>query len=1043
MKRWLKEYLSYNQNIFAWIGAILTAGILCSILFVNPRVGAADFGEYDQTLYRMGLSRTKEDEEHPENRYFTNVIEEYCIEEIDPNRLMGITPTESMIYPVTAVSMICSLLHMNFNTIYLAMCYCIVITFSVYVIVKSLYGYLGSRVVLLPILFGICILHSDNVTVLNSLYSDGMVLTSMFLFLASITHGIAADTKKRAGNIIYVLLSSYLFLTSNVSMPYLAGFVFVIILCVIIKNKSEKSKFTLFLIASFVGCIVLLGSCIRFICVNEILNSNINLYAATFHGAFENVEEKEKALKDWGLSEELAADIGKSFYLSEDSYVTAPYLEKANKEIYSHISYRKLWNYYRENPSIYFKIINKNLSIAKDPNRERYLYIDRERNSLNGIQVEKLGYFPLIKQLIAPANVTILIRYVCFSLLIIAGMWINLFLHKKSKVFCYIFCCMLFLCVGRVCVTAFVYGTFENFSTMLSYDFFFDFCFALMLCEGIEILYEINRFLNEKKEYESSEPGYVTVSGGPVDFMKKIKNALYEWCDTYIFSKRKYAVLLISILAFVAMTYVFFLPDRIGAYNNGDFGRMMDAMGLRYTDYDIIHQEEQCVTKVIENYVWKEQFDWTSITVCNPTMSQVFLAVLVKMTAGILGYQYHTAYATVLYLLLMSISFAGMAYGFYTIFGKKSLYLSSALILVLFGSYNLGWFNSLFSEATEMAGFLWVLGMSLVLIVKTRGTVRWYEWICLMAGIRFFTGAKSQVTPEIMFLGIWAVILAVYHFPRNDKEKRGAFAKGILQITCVLIMVGFLVRSAVIIYQKDGAISSQDTIYSSIFSGVLLVADDPLKALDELGLDRKLIADKGKNPYLGDGAYYCQPRTEMAERMIYTKVNTFDVLNWYIHHPDKLLIMLNHAAKESAARMPDYFLYVGEKTTQEHRTVSKLNLWCYLRQFMTPFRFWQYFILYGIAVLYNVNRIIRKKTNAETKILSAFMIIIVFMAALQFPLTVIGNGFIDNIKQLFMFRLIHDVIITVMLFMIAANSYTIIRKKQFVRKNNSQEKTCH
>lgn len=48
--------------------------------------------------------------------------------------------------------------------------------------------------------------------------------------------------------------------------------------------------------------------------------------------------------------------------------------------------------------------------------------------------------------------------------------------------------------------------------------------------------------------------------------------------------------------------------------------------------------------------------------------------------------------------------------------------------------------------------------------------------------------------------------------------------------------------------------------------------------------------------------------------------------------------------------------------------------------------------------------------------LAAFYIVIILTGAMQFPLTVIGNGFIDNTKQLYLFRLVHDIVITTAVF---------------------------
>lgn len=1040
MKKWLKEYFGYTQNLIAWASVLFLAGIFYLVLFATPRIGAADFGEYDQTLYRMGLSRLAADEADTENRYFTRVIEEYQIDGVEESRLLGTTPTESMVYPVALISMVCRLFQTNFNTRYLALFYCAMVLGAIYILCKALYFRLGNKVLLIPLFSAVCLFSSDNITMFNSLYSDGMVIPSFLLFLAMYVRAIVSKQTRGGSNTIPVFITAYLFLTANDSMPYLGIVVlpFLIYMCYV-NHTSEKKKVLYHYLLSSAGCLLLTAGCFHFITENEALNAHVNLYSATFNGAFVEAEDQAEALNYFGLSAELQEDIGKSYYLSEEEYVVAPYTEKAETVLYQQLSYSKLLGYYIKHPDVFWKVLNQNLSVTKRVNLERYLYINKDGTSNPDSRVEKMGYYAFLRRFFVPESAASLFIVFGVALLGIFSIYLYQWRKKQNRFLCYFLLLLLLFTMGRLLLTTFLYGTFENTFRLYSYMVLYDFSVLAFVVSAIQILYSFSVFLNEKKEMTDrlpEEPVYAICTDGPVSFLKKKAKQALVWCDHRIFGKQKWAVLTISAMAALIMLYVLFLPERIGAYNNGDFGRMMDAMGLYYNEYDLLHQEEQYVTKITEEYVWLDTFDWTSVTTFNPTMSQVYLAVLIRLTAGAMGLNYSTIYATVIYWLLMGAAFYAITYGLYRMLGKKAVLLAGLLIPVLFGSYNLGWFNSLFSEATEMAGFLLVLGMSLVIMAKERGTVRWYVWLLFLISIRLFIGAKSQVTPEIMILGVWAIVLAFYHRSQknsgvesleqelseqelSEQEKSETVRlriKWAVQIFLVTGMVALIARSAVIIYQKDSAISSQDTTYSSIFSGVLMVAEDPVEALEELGLDESLIADAGKNPYLGEGAYYCQPRTEMAEEMIYSKVNTFNVLEWYLKHPDKLLYMLDHAAAESANPMPDYFLYVGEKTTQEHRTVSKFNLWSALRGSITPNYFWQYVVLYGAILIYCLIKLIRRSTTGKGKLLSGFMIVIVFAGALQFPLSVIGNGFIDNTKQLFMFRLIHDMIITVAAF---------------------------
>lgn len=1013
MKKWLKEYFSYGQNLIACICVLITAVALFYMLFCNPRLGAADFGEYDQILYRMGLSRTQEDLANEQDRYFTKIVTAYHIESVDDARLFGAIPTESMIYPVRLATMICKLFGDTFYLDVLTGIYCLLILLAVYLLCKGLYTYLGNKTLIVGALIILCLLHSDTTSMLRSLYSDGMVIVSSFLLLAASVKAFT-DNDKIIHNMIFWTVSAYLFLTSSESMPLLAPAVLVAGIGIgwkIYKKAAERRYMILVVLAG----LYLVISCVRFVGESEQLNSKINLYAATFHGAYLYEKDRKDAFAHFDLSEEHAQDVGKSFFLPEEEYLVAPYTKEADEVLYSKISYGKLAGFYLAHPRSLWHVIDTNLSVSKRMNTEKYLAINNGKDKVTYVNTEKLGYYPILRSILAPGTLS---SFSVWMLVLLAGI---LFLFGKQwarkrrtgyATFVMPFLCLYIwcVCISRLLVTGFVYGTFQNRSTMFGFQFWFDILVVTAIYSLCHEVAQLVSVMEQKAWEEHTEPAYVRIAEGPLSMLtRRIKRGL-SFIQKNIIEDEVKGSVFITCLAGLFMLAVLFIPERIGAYNNGDFGRMMDAMGLYYTDYDLLHQDEQYVTKVIEQYVWLDNFDWSTVTSLNPTMTQVFLAVFVKLTAGAMGFLYSTVYATVIYWILMTIGFGLTVYGMYKLFGRKTLYLSTALIVILFGSYNMGWFNSLFSEATEMCGWMLVMGSSFWLLTKARGETKWYDWLFLMSSIRFFVGAKSQVTVEMMVLAFWAMSLAVYHIPRHKETEKIVVKRYIIQIMAVLFMVILTARSAVIIFQKDNEISSGDTTYSSVFSGVLMVADDPAIALDELGLDERLIQDVGKNPYLGEGAYFCQPRTEMAQQMIYSKVNTFKVLGWYLKHPSKLWKMLDHAAEKSAEPMPDYFLYVGEKTTEEHRTVSKLNLWGAIRSSVTPRHFLSYLIWYGALVCYCLYTIFGKKKDIRVKMFCGFVITLVGAAALQFPLSVIGNGFIDNTKQLFMFRLLHDMI---------------------------------
>ena len=1041
VKVWIMEYFSYGQNVVALCTAIFAVLIICFVLFKPPHPGMMDFGQYDYILGDLGLSHTEETMRNPDKIYFVKLIEEYNIDDITLDRLISSSQTESIIYPVTVIGLFLQVFHIPFSTAYLAALYTLIIFFSTYIMFKSLYTLLGNNTVILSVLYIFCVLSGTNLIPLNSLYSEGAIYTFFILFISMTCRCICNCNEHVAKNTYLLLVSVLLFLTAGESMPFMViPIIPLVIYCIWINRPNQKNRIYEFIS----GTILLL---IVFICISHITSmprekTKERLYSATFNGAFLYAEDQKEALDYFGIDHGFADDIGKGYYLSEEDYIVAPYLEKADTILFDKITYGRLLSYYTTHPTTFVRLMNSVLKDTKQVNREKYIFdgdmnIDGQKE-----QVERFDFWQLIRPFLFGKGVTNLSIYFGFMIVLLSTL---IFIFKNRQKYllcrvCYVYLFLTILCIWNFIITIFLYGNWDIKTRLFTYIILQDWlfvCTAGLIAISVKVLSakmdaEDNQMEADNKiEQNVVELYFVKKTTWIVRFYDKVRQVL-NWFDTHILGNRKYATIMIGTLATIIMVWVLFVPERIGAYNNGDFGRMMDSMGIYFTEYDLIHQDEQYVTKVVEVYDWLDNFDWATVTPISPTMSQVFLSLIVKLTAGAAGLQFSTVYTTVIYVVLMGISITAIAWSLYKLIGKKSVLLEIFLIVVLFGSYNLGWFNSLFSEATEMAGFLMVLGSGIYMIAKERGACTWKNWVVFLASARFFIGAKSQVTIEVPFLVILALVLAIYH--RKDK-----IYKWIIQILLIGIACFFLCRSAVIIFQKDSAISSQDTVYSSIFSGILVIADDQEQALEELGLDKSLVVDAGKSTYADKSEFFCAPRTEKAEQMIYSKVNTFKVLSWYLKHPDKLWIMMNQAAKESAAVMPDYFLYVGEKTTLPHRTVSKFNIWNAIRSNVTPNTFIEYIIFYGILMILAIIQVISKKTNTRNKLMFFFYILIMCMGIVQFPLSVIGNGFTDNIKQLFVFRLIHDIVFVIALFWLFCWGYDKAKMRKEVKNDEKEE----
>jgi hypothetical protein len=455
--------------------------------------------------------------------------------------------------------------------------------------------------------------------------------------------------------------------------------------------------------------------------------------------------------------------------------------------------------------------------------------------------------------------------------------------------------------------------------------------------------------------------------------------------------------LLISVLIVFG---VLFYPTRIGAYNNGDFGRMMTAMNIKYTAEDWENSDELSLTKAVEKYDWEENYDYTKILPFHANLTQIWFSLPLKILDNIWGVGFSTVYVTIMYSVLIVISIFFIIQVLFRRFGPKVFWLATALLFILLDLVNLGWLNSLFGEGIAFVSLLMMIACLLKISDMEKGTCRW-SFLFLLFSEMLFIGAKAQytITTPLLLLGTFALFL--YHRPTKVWKKALYFVSFFMG--CVWISI-----SAVHIYQNNESISSPDTIYHSVFYGLLMLVDDPRETLEDLGLDPAMAVDTGKHAYLNKSEYYCPPRTDKAQEMLYSKISTFDVLIYYIKHPTLLWKSMDITAKAASEDMPDYTIIVGQKTTRDHDIVNRFHIWGTIRSYLVCNRFWELLLLYGMELLLILKFLLNKNRSMRDKLLLGMLLTISAIGIMQFPLTFFGNGFADNTKQLYIFRLTYD-----------------------------------
>ena len=114
--------------------------------------------------------------------------------------------------------------------------------------------------------------------------------------------------------------------------------------------------------------------------------------------------------------------------------------------------------------------------------------------------------------------------------------------------------------------------------------------------------------------------------------------------------------------------------------------------------------------------------------------------------------------------------------------------------------------------------------------------------------------------------------------------------------------------------------------------------------LAEMGLNPELKADKGHNAYSNPQEVTIKAESEEAERKIYSKINTFGVLKYYITHPEymyKAMEVTSHYAINPAVSLIQFSGGILDENVVEQ---GRFKLWEEARCFFVPHHFWGYIL---------------------------------------------------------------------------------------------------
>lgn len=1001
-----KRLFRYEDRNFAFAFTLLAGVILISILFTGKRPGVVDWGNYENTMLQAGLSYTEEVLEDTDELHYIKVIEEYEFEPFEPARFIQAKPTISLYYPVTVVRLFCQPFGILFSTANLAVVYTVMTLLSLFYIFKALYRMMGYRAAVVALWIDFMLMGSEYVAWFNSLETEACIFVGLLMFLAAILSSITTS-RGNFRTIFPVIFSGWFLLNAKelytaVMLPMVL--VLVIVLAYYHRPKEGLHSRTVIWMCVFTSLMTV--SSLNLARNSYVLGAQANRYDAVYGGLLMVCEDPEQVIADLGLPKETIEDVGKSFYLDESDYAFFPRGDAAKKPIYEHIDVSKMAGYYATHPKQFLLMLKETIPYSSTYTNNRFLYVG-EKTDENGTTVTDNFWWSLVRKILIPSNITF---YYVFNLIALLICVVYYILCKKDSIRIRIIVYIAFLCMAFTqlfmpfMLNGWGYMYKEEFSFTLMEDIILLFTVVFLM----KVAYLLGAQISEGEEAWEEE-AYLyscSVEKRPFSIWNKIKGFFQKigsTVDRTIWSHRIRATLVMTLFAGLVIFYVMFLPPRIGARNNGDFGRVMNAIGIRYTqEYRIEH--DLPTKMVVEDFEW-QYFDWNRLTYQQPALSNVYVASVLRLIDEPRGVLYSTYRASVIYALILWISFGVIFYQLYDLFGKKKFLILAPICIIMFlGKMHLGWINSLFGEGVIFVSLVAVIACSLSIINAKQGKGLWI-FIPLMFFVRMLCGSKGQMTVSAPFLILFVMILLFYHYKKAKwywKMPLLAF----VSTACVLVGI-----ASVGLYQQNDNENSALTVWQSMFTGLLVVCDDPVETLKDFDMDPRMAVDIGKHAYYEDSEYFIGPLTDKAQTEIFAKVDTMKILKYYIAHPVYLYRILDRVAGNAAALMPDWFMFLGQRNDLEHDIVNRFSAWEEFRAGIVPRYFLSYVVIYAIMICNTVLCMWkdRKKDCSKTQLLRIFFLLITILGIVQYPLSAIGNGTADNTKQMYMFRLCFDI----------------------------------
>ena len=990
----------------SWFSIVLILLMVSFCLFVGfsrkPSVYPIDYGQYERLLKQYGLTWTDEDIKLGDLQY-SRPITTFDYTHFSWSNLLTPYPAGSLIYLISIVRIFTEPFGKQFTVDGLAFVSAVVMALSVTLISFSLRQLLPRGWFVPAIIYCILAINGNFCALFRGLYSEGPAIVFSLLFIAIVLYTWSVPKKSRRRWIIPVNLVSILFLKSYSQIVVFLLPVLVVNICLFISSERLFSKNSGIFVVSLIILFSGITSSARLLLSDPDLFSNASVYESVFNTMLPAADNPEILLLEFGLDKSYLEDIGKSYYQKEETYVHNPRDPEAADHIFTKIRSKDLFIIYFLHPGLFEKVIKHiPVSINNGFENSRNLELSVSKDGFAATRTES-GLFFILWQFFPHSYTLFLIVRLLLGILYL----LCFFLRKNTK----------WLCLGLFSLSSVLFLPFSlilnGYSQAQQYMLYQVFLCVILWTEliiGIVIFIPV---MTQWLTVFSNNPYYVRTS----EFLPVELNVLpvfavriFKKVIGFLSESRKRLVITSAAVSFLMLSLTFIPLNHPVSINNGDYGRMMEQLDLTWSGSVYFDTAEQAGQYAIEEFGYTHSWDLLKLTPIKPTFSLYWFASIVRLLTEPFGKPFSTLLLAWVMGIISIICIAFIVYDLYPLLKKWTLVVSFLLCIILYSETYLTWYNALYGEGSIMLGLLLSLMCIVHLCIIPRKSSNWKKilWMVgLIFSLNIMVTAKSQMLltlPGAIFVFLF---INIYH-----RQYRYDYLA--LQIIACLVICSYLIFSGFTVYQSERTaetVSQKHTMWQAYFYGIFMISDDPIGDMEKLGVDTAMAPDIGKYVQFADDSWYVYaPLSKEAESAFYDHVNMFTIVKWYLTHPDKLWYMMDHAAQEAKTLYTGFRVYKGQNYSQIHDEVDGLNFWPGWRPYFTPSIFLGYVLFYSILLYLLGRSLINKKIDGEKKILCCIPLFLIFTGVIQYPMSVIGNGFVDNQKQMFGFSLCHDLL---------------------------------